>query len=112
MRDLDALEALLAAATPGPWEARRDLSGWSAWHDGLPIEVGDEGGLSEPDAALIVALRNVAPELLAVVRAAEAVRGRGLDAHGHARTDRRTLHAHCALSDALDALRAKLREVL
>lgn len=109
MRDLDALEALLAAATPGPWEARRDLSGWSAWHDGMPIEVGHEGGLSEPDARAIVALRNVAPELLVLAR--DVLISDAMRRCTALRVRRCYRCAGCRLNARADALRAKLREV-
>ncbi len=72
MGDLDALEALLAAATPGPWEARRfdtyPRELWSLCHapDEPPL---CDDALYERDARAIAALRNVAPALIAVVRA-------------------------------------------
>lgn len=100
-----SLEALLAAATPGPWDDGEDrtehgTSYWPRGPDGVYLMAGNHGEVQDGnDAALIVALRNVAPELLAVVRAAERVRGAPV------------LDSIRELGRALDALRAKLREV-
>ena len=63
MIDLDELERLLKApgATPGPWEQDRNYVR-RQWGGGLTSC--DRTG----DAALIVALRNAAPELIAEIR--------------------------------------------
>ena len=80
--DLDALDRLIAAATPGPWtrtKPQRDADGW-------PMGVGvagcgpgcmiyaspPAGSFPSSDAELIAALRNAAPALIAELRAARA----------------------------------------
>jgi hypothetical protein len=82
--DLDALTALEAAATPGPWEADKvdDIRApggrliasvdWDGWDR-------NQSRQSTPDAALICAARNALPGLLAEVRrlTAEVVRVTG-----------------------------------
>lgn len=60
--DLDALQALLDKATPGPWD---DCGAWVTPSHRKFTESRDE------NAALIVALRNAAPALLAYVRELE-----------------------------------------
>ncbi|MEV4846109.1 hypothetical protein AB0K20_23190 [Micromonospora matsumotoense] len=61
--DLDALDALAAAATDGPWTAHPDGLVWS------PL-IGDpvSGSVLPEDAALIAAARNALPALVAEVR--------------------------------------------
>jgi len=79
---IDEIEALLARATPGPW-----------WNEGSPLsptgkvhhggacnrvltchnDVDGTTADANDNAALIVALRNAAPDLIAVVRAAAKV---------------------------------------
>ncbi len=105
------LEALLAAATPGPWV--RDPTGTMIIVP-LTQDVGD-GSREEylftrnrrEDAKLIVALVNAAPELLAVVRA--AVWDQNLVSNG---CDVFDSSGRTGLEDALEALDAKLKEVL
>ena len=84
MTTIDDIEALLARATPGPWYHHEgDIMvgplnhGYgpkiaSANYDGGPCRNEIAGFLPETvrRAALIVALRNSAPDLIAVVRAA------------------------------------------
>lgn len=60
--NLDALAALLDKATPGPWD---DCGAWVTPSHRKFTESRDE------NAALIVALRNAAPALLAYVRELE-----------------------------------------
>lgn len=79
MTTIDEIEALLARATPGPW-----------WNEGTPLsptgkvhhggacnrvltchnDVDGTTADANDNAALIVALRDAAPDLIAVVRAA------------------------------------------
>lgn len=72
--DLNAIEALLAAGTPGPWRTGtgdhwcRDIRAGSD----SPAFCGARNGPA--DAALIVAAVNALPGLLARLRAAEAER--------------------------------------
>ena len=87
MTTIDEIEALLARATPGPWYHHEgDIMvgplnhGYgpkiaSANYDGGPCRNEIAGFLPETvrRAALIVALRNSAPDLIAVVRAAAKV---------------------------------------
>lgn len=72
--DLDALEALLAKATPGPWHTgagdhwSRDVRAGSD----APAFCGARNGVA--DAALIVAAVNALPALIAELRAARRER--------------------------------------
>ena len=72
MTTIDEIEALLARATPGPWVQTE----WMVDASGLGRELASFE-LDEPvdidNAKLIVALRNAAPDLIAVVRAAAKV---------------------------------------
>lgn len=76
--DLDALEALCDAATPGPWVAAPSpWEGVSAPHgdprDGGSCEIVDcVRGPSHGDAAFIAAAREALPALITRLRAAEA----------------------------------------
>lgn len=70
---VERLRALLAGATPGPWEARKSIHGSEyryveidSTEDYTTLE------LKPQDADLIVALRNEAPTLLSRVEALEA----------------------------------------
>ena len=109
--DLPALSALERAATPGPWEAREDDSGATGiWQH----ETSDErlstrgraqhvGTANSADAALIVAMRNALPALLAVVAAARARSLRGCSD-----TCSRALSPEYACDCGHDALRSAL----
>lgn len=76
MIDLDALERLLAEATPGPWT--HDTPYYGSHVDSVahyrtatfdPNQADGVGTFSNgPDAALIVLLRNTAPALIQEVR--------------------------------------------
>lgn len=80
MTDLDGLEALEKAATPGPWEAvpsKQEFHGGGREEcDGIWANSGErivetDLGCYPPvmkDAALIVALRNAAPALFQELR--------------------------------------------
>lgn len=99
--DLDALESLLAKATPGPWEAVPDASHVKAftmqasghfvfWAYAAPAKCSREGDyyeclprtnaahvrISEEDASLITTLRNVAPKLIEAARQFAAAKAR------------------------------------
>jgi len=67
---IEDLRALLEAATPGPWKNTRH--GCGVIGHGKAYVVGHDRGEPE-DAALIAALRNAAPALLAVVDAAREI---------------------------------------
>jgi hypothetical protein len=72
MTKLDELERLLAKATPGPWARCHDTVVLA--EDGFTTVCGlasDDIGTGA-DIAAIAALRNLAPKLIAVARAAEA----------------------------------------
>ena len=84
MASLDELERLLAEATPAPWREDdgddQTYSGRILGADGaLVTELSVDGwewetvhlGISPADEALILGLRNAAPHLLALARAAE-----------------------------------------
>lgn len=62
--DLDALEALAEAATPGSWSC-------VATHDGLYV-IQARGGGTEADAAFIAAARTAVPALIKAFEAAVA----------------------------------------
>ncbi len=107
MTTIDEIEALLARATPGPW-----------WNEGSPLsptgkvhhggacnrvltchnDVDGTTADANDNAALIVALRDAAPDLIAVVRAAAKVAQ-------HPRFSRANDHG---LIDALARLGVKL----
>ena len=79
MTTIDEIEALLARATPLPWRAGQWHPNTIAADGGWPVDTscsGMEGGGCEriEDRDLIVALRNAAPDLIAVVRAAADTR--------------------------------------
>lgn len=113
--NLDKLDAVIGAMTPGPWEPcpmdMYVLGGdghFVAEVRGFGAEVSGQRpeGTQRANARGIATLRNVAPELLAVVEAADnAVWRYGESGESDDR-------AHQALDNALDALRAKIREVL
>lgn len=73
--NLNELEALAGAATPGPWGIRRDRETGSTFDwltvvaDSGPCITGDH--LSEPDAAFIAAARTAVPALIERVKRAE-----------------------------------------
>jgi hypothetical protein len=74
MTALSKLRALLAAATPWPWEATDAAAGTGtcAWGiDAAEETVVMHDFISEHDARLIVALRNAAPELVEMWEAAK-----------------------------------------
>lgn len=72
MSPIDKLQALLGAATPGPWDNR--FAGTIGRSDVCPAQSSSKGRFTttSTNAELIVALVNAAPELLAVVRAVKA----------------------------------------
>lgn len=96
MTDLDLIEKLEQAATPGPWEAdTRDETDCVLWSRAAPKDeehkeyvgsVGDGGWTDPPkpdletaafdlqveDCRLIAALRNAAPDMIAEIRALRA----------------------------------------
>jgi len=73
--DLENLETLLAAATPGPWEeSKNDPNGIgnASGGDVASNYANSQGGICyQEDRALIVALRNAAPALIARVKELE-----------------------------------------
>lgn len=94
--DLDLIEKLEQAATPGPWEAdTRDETDCVLWSKAVPRDEGHagyvgsvgDGGWTDPprpgletaafdlqaeDCRLIAALRNAAPDMIAEIRALRA----------------------------------------
>ena len=112
---LDRLEALLAAATPGPWAPRGDTwieAGTRGFDDVVApgsVKCGEycQGGSSRiefslEDRAAVVALRNAAPALIRLARAAIALVNSEVCLEGPSARD--------SYGDALDAIIA-LREV-
>lgn len=67
--DLDALEAVIAKATPGTWTANN--GGYETDHPGGFIEQAGSGEI-EPDDAALCALHNAAPTLIAELRTLRA----------------------------------------
>ena len=83
--DLDELERLLRVGTPGPWERNTNSSRDTRWVNAAEGDRDIVCDLDEADvspaqqwdnAALIVALRNAVPELIARLREAEAERNK------------------------------------
>ena len=79
--DIDALEALEKAATPGPWKTHLVDDTCICASDGCEVATTcDEDGYNiayermEADAAFIVALRNAAPALIAAYREREGLK--------------------------------------
>ena len=71
--DTTQLRELAGAATPGPWEAREhDGLGAIAHPHGWVLEGEDDGARDAADRALIVALRNALPRIIADRELAEA----------------------------------------
>lgn len=106
---LDKLDALLRVATPAPWEVLAGVAPYPttdryvATHGSVLWD--ERGNLNRvDDGYAIVALRNLAPELLAVARAAEELRKRELDGDPCAVVSR--MH----LDTTLAPLRAKIGE--
>lgn len=70
--DLSRIEGLLEKATPGDWQDNAYTNGSGAFveadEEGVILDT--YGPLRESNAALIAALRNAAPELLALARRA------------------------------------------
>ena len=85
----DALDLLEVLATPGPWTFTGPRVEGAEVESGHPsMVIYDEGGHSEHDAALIVALRNAYPQLRKLERdRAELIEA--LTKHG------RIGHYHC-----------------
>lgn len=74
--DLDDLERKLAAATEGSWEPEEMTSGGAEiWGKDRPGDRGHIGFINRyNDAVFVVALRNIAAELISELRAARAAR--------------------------------------
>jgi hypothetical protein len=107
MSPYDQVAAVLAAATPGPWdvfEKRLGVAGSGSEPGTKRQNLADlryKNG--EADARFIAMARNTYPELLAVARAAEAV------------SEYEASHpdlVYVNLRAALDDLEAKIREVM
>jgi hypothetical protein len=102
--DLDAIEARLDAATPGPWHVEDDHATenqiWTErrWEAGGGASVVDAGGMGPADADLIAHAPNDLRALLAEVR-----RGRRIEAAAWELT-------HCVDGPAFDKLQAALAE--
>ena len=106
---IDDLERLEKAATPGPWEGKnfrvfnREMCSIVAWNGSNKQSRTQQ---AEDDIAIIAALRNAAPALLRVARAAAEYRRVERDLwHGTAGQ----LNAKNA-ADALDAALAELEK--
>lgn len=78
MSTIEELRALLAAATPGPWEHRQHegmhaLAARDGWAMESEPDDSDDGARVAADFALVAAMRNALPALLDVAEAARAV---------------------------------------
>ncbi len=101
---IEALRAVHEAATPGPWRhARHGSHEVEAEPNVLVADCGAIGRAAE-DARAIAVTHNVMPELLAVVEAMRAIRDGDWWEVRHKDVQRG--------ANALDALYAKIREVL
>ncbi len=71
--DLDALDALLAEATPGRWGVRESghVGSWTSYT--ITPQCTDRGGMPREAAALIVAAVRALPQLLRIARAAQTL---------------------------------------
>jgi hypothetical protein len=102
--DIEELKELEAKATPGPWEARwNGTLGRASITAGKPISLQAEVhrcgyGNQPPEAELIVILRNLAPELMALWEAVNQQQA--------ARAGR---SCHSVIRRAIDALNKKAR---
>ena len=116
MIDLDELQRLHEAATPGPWEAREHLVLLPLWNreypDGqvriCPSLTFEHRHVEQPNAALIAAARNSLPALLRLARRARRLEEAAaalmrIDAQCWMVVDRE-------VRDARNALRAALAE--
>lgn len=116
--ELAWLRGVVEAMTPGPWTNGEDrtehgTSYWPMGADGAYLMAGNDAVQDGDDATAIAALRNVAPEMLAVITRA----ARNDDCENPRPTfvgwtsvpGRCGACRGCALHAALDALTAKLR---
>lgn len=77
-RDIDRLEALDRAATPGPWQVGYGYTDRGGLYTSIEAadgvtEVLGENSPTDADAALIAAMRNALPHLLEVAKLARQV---------------------------------------
>ena len=84
MTNLTDLEKLEKAATPGPWKMNA-FPNYS--RGGLTKFIVEYNTLTTSDASFIAALRNAAPHLIAVAKAAAKLAGHGHPHSGACSTD-------------------------
>lgn len=77
MRDLDELDRLHAAATPGLWDVARTWAGHNIVGDGWVVAQAEARGarVTEDDSHAIAALHNAWPEISRELRALRAIVG-------------------------------------
>lgn len=97
--EVDAIEALVEAATPGPWaehdEAERPLEVRGADYGRYPHPIAICGGFRcEADATFIAAAREDVPRLCAAWREASAERDAAIARAERAEADAKHLRAH------------------
>lgn len=119
---IEALDAVIGAMTPAPWEVEREELGVDfsdeEQEQAYPERIGpltiehDDSDAVEADARGVTTLRNVAPELLAVAKTGEALQRLLPHICGNSPHYGAALDAAKAHQEALDALRARIREVL
>ena len=105
MLDLDELERLLAEATPGPWRGEENGDGYLMHRSRPEVVLGRIAhGNSRVDAVFVAALRNAAPHLLALARAAERFAA-AVAAYLDSDSDEKEYASQKAMWDALAAWR-------
>jgi hypothetical protein len=97
---LDDLERLISAATPMPWET----DGEDVWRRADEAHIAEFVSASAPsNAALTVALRNAAPALIAIARAALAEREAANAQDMNAAQFSALIASHMAMCEALES---------
>lgn len=114
--ELDRLRAVIEAMTPGPWErehADGPPGGWVVSRAVVPDGEDVFRGASIEDERVIVALRNVAPELLAVAAVPASIASMVRAYRISHRCNGRTCDCEwCTWADAIDALDARISEAV
>lgn len=106
MIDLDKLEQLIKGKTPGDFEVVKlpYFGGWAVYARGEPMENRFDllEDISEGDAKFFAGMGSCTEELFAVIKATFTLLDKGIEAEDCPLID---------LGKALDALKAKLKEI-
>lgn len=118
LEQIDELERLHQAATPGPWELKENSAqgkdeAWCYWHKIGPVELTGIG--PDSNSAMLLAVRNALPALLSLARRAkqqEAEQTHASNAYNtlESVTNMQVVEIDRLRSD-LDALRKRLGEL-